>query len=164
MTVTFVECPREQEVIDALTTMQWPERCDTELQAHVAACEGCRDLVGTVAPLGDAWQDTRAEAHVPASGMVWWRAQLRARREATRAAARPITVVQAIAGLAGLVFIVGTLAWLSPWVAATFTGSFSMVSGALPEVRAAASSWAVTAAIAFLALTSLVVYLAVAED
>ncbi|MEO7270554.1 MAG: hypothetical protein ABIX28_14270 [Vicinamibacterales bacterium] len=162
--MTFVECPREAEVIDALTTMQWPERCGTELQAHVADCEGCRDLVATVAPLGDAWQENRAEAHVPASGMVWWRAQMRARREAARAAARPITVVQAIAGLAGLALIVGTLAWLSPWVAATFTSSFSRVSGTLPDVRAAASSWAVTAGIAFLAVTSIVVYLVVAED
>ena len=162
--MTFVECPREQEVIDAMTTMQWPERCAAELQAHVAACEGCRDLVATVAPLSEAWLENRADAHVPASGMVWWRAQMRARREAASTAARPITVVQAIAGLAGLVLLVGTLALLSPWVAATFTGSLSMVSVALPEVRAAAGSWAVTAGIAFLAVTSIVVYLVVAQD
>ena len=162
--MTFVECPREQELVDALTTMQWPERCDAELQAHVAACEGCRDLVVTLAPLGEVWQDSRAEAHVPASGMVWWRAQMRARREAASTAARPITVVQAIAGLAALVLLVGTLASLSPWVTATFSSSFSMVSISLPDVRSAAGSWAVTAAIAFLAVTSIAVYLAVAED
>ncbi len=39
-----------------------------------------------------------------------------------------------------------------------------MVSFRLPDVRAAAGSWAVTAAIAFLAVTSIAVYLAVAED
>jgi hypothetical protein len=162
--VTFVECPHEQEVIDALTTMQWPGRCAPELQAHVAACEGCRDLVATLVPLGDAWLDSRAEAHVPASGMVWWRAQMRARREAASTAARPITVVQAIAGLTALALIVATLASLSPWVAATFSSSFSRLTFGLPDVRAAASSWAVTAGIAFLAVTSIAVYLAVAED
>ena len=162
--MTFVECPREQEVVDVLTTRQWPERCGAELQAHVAACEGCRDLVTIIAPLGDAWLEHRAEAHVPASGMVWWRAQMRARREAARAAARPITVFQAIAGLAGLVLIVGTVAWLSPWLATAFTSSFATIPVTLPGVRAAASSWAVTAAITFLAVTSIVVYLVVAED
>ena len=58
--MTFAECPREAEVIDALTTMQWPERCAEELKAHVAACEGCRDVVATMATLSEAWDETRA--------------------------------------------------------------------------------------------------------
>jgi len=162
--VTFAECPREPDVIDALTTTQWPEQCGEELQAHVAACASCRDLVAAIAPLGEAWLDARADAHVPASGMVWWRAQMRARREAARAAARPITVVQAVAGLAGLVLLVSALALLSPWVAASFATSASLFSGTLPDVRSLTSTWAVVAAIAFLAMASLAVYLAVAED
>ena len=56
-TVTFVDCPREQDVIDALTTEQWPDRCDEDLRRHVAACEGCRDLIAVVAPLGDSWTE-----------------------------------------------------------------------------------------------------------
>jgi len=162
--VTFAECPREQEVIDALTSTQWPDQCGQELRAHVAVCEGCRDLVAIVAPVGEAWLEARADAHVPASGMVWWRAQMRARREAARTAARPITVVQAIAGVVALVLTVGTLALLSPWVAASFATSFSMFSLTLPDTRAIAWGWAVAGAIAFLAVTSLAVYFAVAED
>jgi hypothetical protein len=162
--VTFAECPREQEVIDALTTMQWPERCGDELRAHVAACQGCTDIVGTVSTLSDAWTDARADAHVPASGMVWWRAQMRARREAARAAARPITVVQGIAGLAGLVLLASALAFLSPWVAASFAAALSMFSISLPDLRTTAGGWAVAGAIAFLAVTSMAVYFAVAED
>ena len=99
--MTFADCSREQDLIDALTTEQWPNRCDEDLKSHVAGCQGCQDLIAVVAPLGDAWAASRADAHVPASGMVWWRAQMRARQEAARAAARPITVVQVIAMLAG---------------------------------------------------------------
>lgn len=162
--MTFVECSREPDVIDALTTTQWPEHCGEELQAHVAACASCRDLVAAVAPLGEAWLETRAGAHVPASGMVWWRAQMRARREAARAAARPITVVQAIAALAGLMLVAGTFALLAPWVAASFATSASMFTLTLPDVRGLGGSWVIAGAIAFLAVASLAVYLAVAED
>jgi hypothetical protein len=162
--VTFAECPHEADVIDALTTTQWPEQCSDELQTHVAACDNCRTLVAALTPLGEAWLDTRAAAHVPASGMVWWRAQMRARREAARAAARPMTIVQAIAALAGVALLVTTLALLSPWVIASFSGSASLLLGTLPDVGGLTSNWAVAAAIALLAMTSLAVYLVMAED
>ena len=162
--MTFAECPREQEVIDAITTLQWPERCGDELRVHVADCQSCADIVGTMSTLGDAWADARADAQVPASGMVWWRAQMRARREAARAAARPITVVQGIAGLVGLVLLAGAVAFLSPWVVASFATSFSMFAISLPDLRAIAGGWAIAGAIALLAVTSLAVYFAVAED
>lgn len=162
--MAFAECPHEADVIDALTTTQWPEQCSDELQSHVAACDCCRTLVAAITPLGEAWLDTRAAAQVPGSGMVWWRAQMRARREAARAAARPMTVVQAIAALAGLALLVATLAVLSPWVVASLSSAASLVFGALPDVGGVARNWAVAAAIALLAMTSLAVYLVMAED
>ena len=162
--MTFAECPHEPDVIDALTTTQWPEQCSDELQAHVAACDNCRTLVAALTPLGEAWLDTRAAAHIPASGMVWWRAQMRARREAARAAARPMTIVQAIAALAGLALLVTTLALLSPWVIASFSGSASLLLGTLPGCRWPDKQLGRRGAIALLAMTSLAVYLVMAED
>ena len=53
----------------------------------------------------------RREAAPPSSAIVWWRAQMRARQEAARAADRPITIVQglAIACGAGLALsLIGT--------------------------------------------------------
>lgn len=38
-----------------------------------------------------------AEAPIPSSAIVWWRAQMRARREAVEKAAEPISVAQGIA-------------------------------------------------------------------
>ena len=53
--------------------------------------------------------------------MVWWRAELRARREVAERAARPITYVQAVAGsvAACLLFTLGGLLW--PWFRASAT-------------------------------------------
>jgi hypothetical protein len=163
--VTFAECSREQDVIDALTTDQWPDRCDDDLTNHVAACEGCRDLVAVLAPLGEAWTSARADAHVPASGMVWWRAQMRARQEAARAAARPITVVQGIAGLAGAAIVLFCLVAFAPWFASSLASSRDFLTLAVPDIRTMQGGWLLAGGVgAVLAITSLAVYLVVLED
>ena len=78
---------------------QEPDPTDSEIEAIVAnaiAAEAAR---------------ARREATPPSSAIVWWRAQLRARQEAARAADRPITIVHtlAIACAAGLsLSLIGT--------------------------------------------------------
>ena len=61
-----------------------------------------------------------ARSSLPAVGPAWWRARVRAREEAARAAARPIRVVQgaAIAALAGLTAAIAgaTSAPVQRWV------------------------------------------------
>jgi hypothetical protein len=44
----------------------------------------------------------RREAAPPSSAIVWWRAQMRARQEATKAVERPLTIVHAVAIACGL--------------------------------------------------------------
>ncbi len=91
------ECPREQDVIDAIGAARWPGRCDDELRRHVAGCGICADLVAVLAPLSEERDDAWDEARVPPASLVWWRSRLRARDEALRAATRPLTVVYALA-------------------------------------------------------------------
>ena len=66
----------------------------------------------------------RGEAAPPSSAIVWWRSQMRARQEATRAADAPITVVHALAIACGIGLVLsligtaiagvrGSLEWLS---------------------------------------------------
>ena len=107
------ECVREVELLDALQTSSWPECCSSELRTHVEACSSCSTLAAIVLPLLDEHRTAVAEAHPPSSGMVWWRAQMRARREAARAANQPMFVVQgiAVAGLLGLVAGLMGMAW-----------------------------------------------------
>jgi hypothetical protein len=104
-----VECEFEAEVLAATLQSRWPDRVDADLRAHVAACTICSDVVAIAGAMDDAREEMRACATVPDSGGVWWQAQLRARREATEAAGRPITAVQVIAfacavGLLGACF------------------------------------------------------------
>src|SRR5688500_1045787 len=65
------------------------EPSDAEIEAIVA------EAIAAEASLA------RSEAAPPSSAIVWWRAQMRARQEAALAAARPITIVHALAIAAG---------------------------------------------------------------
>ena len=62
-----------------------PEPTDAEIEAIVA------EAIAAEAALA------RTEAAPPSSAIVWWRAQMRARQEAARAAERPITIVHGLA-------------------------------------------------------------------
>ena len=93
----MTDCGREADVFEALTSSRWPDACSPDLSAHVVACQGCADLVRVVLALGEDQAAAARTAPVPSAPIVWWRAQMRARREAAEAANRPITVVQGIA-------------------------------------------------------------------
>ena len=110
-----VECEWESEVLAAVLQNRWPERVDANLRTHVAACEICADVVAVAGAVDQAREPMRACAVLPDSGRVWWLAQVRARREAARAAGRPITAAQVLAlacamGLLGACFG-ATSAW-----------------------------------------------------
>ena len=107
-------CPREDDVLAAAldTSHAMPE----DLAAHLDECGGCHDLHTIASALHDDHAVALAEAHVPSAGQAWWRAELRARQEATALAGRPIAVATGIAAAAliGLLAsLTGVLAW---WV------------------------------------------------
>lgn len=121
------ECAREQDVLDALAARRWPARCDEDLIAHVARCSVCADMIAVVQPIGEAHEEVWPSIQVPSASTVWWRAQLRARQEATRRAARPITIVQIAAAIVTLV-ATASLAY----AAAPFLPAFSFSLPTLP--------------------------------
>jgi hypothetical protein len=121
-----IDCELESEVLAAVLQNRWPERVEASLRAHVAACAICADVVVVAGTLDDAREEMRARAVVPDSGRVWWLAQMRARREAARAAGRPITAAQVIAlacamGLLGACFG-ATSAWFQSGLRQTASG------------------------------------------
>jgi hypothetical protein len=77
-----------------------PELTDAEIEALVA------DAIAAEASAA------RREAQPASSAIVWWRAQMRARQEATKAIERPLTIVHglAIACLAGLLVSIAGIA------------------------------------------------------
>ena len=112
-----MNCLRESEILRAIESRHWPERCDDELRAHAASCADCADLVEVATALTDDRDDSVHAAHVPPSGAVWWRAQMRARQEAARTARRAISAMQAAAVLVALIalfVIVGPIHFAVP--------------------------------------------------
>ncbi len=170
--MTALECTREQDLLDALASGRWPARCEPELRAHVDGCALCRDTLAVALPLLIDGEAAYAAAQVPSSGVVWWRAQMRARREAERVASRPITIVQAIAFACGTALVVALLWLTSPalpnWLDWLRRFGDSVTSAATSLTEATAISpwrflpWVILGV--WLVLLPLVIYLAVADD
>lgn len=167
--MTNIDCPREQDLLDALASSRWPERADQDLRAHVAQCDVCRDTLVVALPLLTEGEVAYASARVPSSGAMWWRAQMRARKEAARTASRPITIVQAIAFTCGAVLVAAAAYWASPslqnwpdWFG-HLAGSFA--PGAVEWTSLSAASllpWMILAV--WLILVPVAIYFAVADE
>jgi hypothetical protein len=106
----MTECPRESEVFEAVAF----NRVD-DVRDHLAACAICAEIAKVAGALREDHAEACREAQLPAAGAVWWRATVRARAEAARTAAQPITILQGIAGACGVGFAaaLATLAWRS---------------------------------------------------
>ena len=126
-----VECEFESEALTAALQSRWPERVDAQLRAHIEACAICSDVILVASAIDEARQDLSARVVVPDSGRVWWLAQLRARREAAKAAGRPITVAQAIAFACATGLLGACFGAASTW----FQSALAWVASSLPEVN-----------------------------
>lgn len=104
-------CDREIEVLRAVQAGRWPEAVDPALRAHAARCPVCAEVVLVAcALLGDV--GTGAETHpLPSASLVWWKAQLRARREAVERASEPIVIFEQVAYALGCLSLLGVLLW-----------------------------------------------------
>ena len=117
-----VDCRREPEVLAAVMSRRWPDRCDDELRHHVAGCEMCRDVAAVAMAFSqeqDASDDTLRDAPGPPSAAhMWWRLQMRARQDAARAVRKPMVVAQGLvaAGIAGFAAAAVGMGWAaSAW-------------------------------------------------
>ena len=157
-------CEFESEVLAAVIEARWPERADAELRAHAEGCAICREVAAVGAALAADRETLLAEATVPDSGLVWWRAQLRARREAAKVAGRPITAAQVLtlasaAGLAGACF-----GATSSWFQAALGRLGAELSGLPVQQLLAQHVVAAIAGAAVLVLVPAAVVLAILRD
>ncbi|MBI1873775.1 MAG: hypothetical protein HYS05_07790 [Acidobacteria bacterium] len=164
-----IDCPREPEALEAACAGTWPDRCDEDLRAHVATCAICGEVVEVARALREDHDGSWRAASVPASGVVWWRAQMRARAEAARAAAKPITFVQGVAAacvVGGAIALAGAaFPWIRAWVA-SLPAVFPALDAAAADVPALVSlpRWLPLAAIVAVLLAPVAIYLAVTDD
>ncbi len=161
-------CPREPEVLRAALAGRWPDGAEEELRAHAASCDACASLGRVACALRADREGMRSRMRIPAAGTVFWRAELRARQEAARNAARPVplVVVVGLAASAGLAFaLVGSGgSWLRAWASWLLDLGPSVT---LPPPIASTLHAYVIAAIALAAgliLVPLAVFLAARDD
>jgi predicted anti-sigma-YlaC factor YlaD len=86
------DCGREFEVLECAAAGVLGD----DLRAHIAACECCRDLYDAAHVIVDDRAALMRHAHLPSAGLVFWRANMRAQREAARAAVRAGSAIQAV--------------------------------------------------------------------
>jgi hypothetical protein len=119
-------------------------------------CPQCGPLVALEQQIRHEFEHTMRQARVLTPEIVWWRAQMRARQEAARKAARPILLTQALAVAASIGLLVA-LAGRVTLPSVSFA-EMSPLSAGLPVL------YIVIAAAFCLLIAPLAVYVALARD
>jgi hypothetical protein len=140
------ECSREHEIVEAITSGRWLEACDPDLRSHAMTCAVCKDVVLVASALHEE-RDSALAAAVPSAGLVWWRAELRVRREAVRAAERPMKWVHSLAAASAAGVAVALVGGMLPFVRQLLTAVTS-----LPELGLLVGGFATLIVVAPIAL------------
>ena len=128
-----IDCVHEHDVLDAIGSNRWPDRCSAELRDHVRGCAMCADVAEIAGPLADERDRSWHEADVPQASLVWWRAQMRARAEAASLARRPIAMAQSVAVVCLGVAALFVIRPLLPWMAAAGASLRDIASWIVPR-------------------------------
>jgi hypothetical protein len=171
--VKVIECPREHDVVTAVTSGRWLDASSSELREHATGCATCREVAEVAAAFTADRAAAFESAPVPSAAHVWWRAQMRARQEAARTVSAPLNVVQAFAAAAAIGLVAAIL--MAAWPATAWTPSSvedlvsGWASGAVGAVRAIAfasprSTVVFATIVACLVLMPIGVYFALSEN
>ena len=76
------------------------------------------DVVRVALALTQDRSEAFSRARVPSAGLVWWRAEMRARRDAVNKATRPMQIVECVAALCVIVAAAALFRWFGPAVLA----------------------------------------------
>jgi len=162
-------CDRETAVLEALQAGRWSDAWDEELRAHVAQCANCAEVVLVAQLLRREDAAALARVRLPAPGLVWWKAQIRARRAAAERAAEPIAIAERLAWACGVLSLLGVAIW-QWWRVQSWWNWFRVLAfkGSLWPADAA-SLWTPNLALVLsmflcLALVSFVLYLVLAKE
>ena len=112
--MSAVECTREIDVVEAITNGRWPAGATEELQQHAARCPVCTDVVRVALALTQDRSAALEKVQLPSAGLVWWRSEMRARRDAVNKATRPLRIVECVAAVCVIVAAAALLRWFGP--------------------------------------------------
>lgn len=113
-------CQKEHEVLEAAQSGRLESESGEPLRAHLSQCSSCADLVLVARFLQEESEPPLTDIKVPSAALVWWKAQLRARREATQQALKPVSIAENVALACALLVALASLVWFTDM--AGFTG------------------------------------------
>jgi hypothetical protein len=96
-------CEQEGAVVRAVRTGLWPGA----LREHAAVCEACAEAMAIAAFL-----QAPAAPAAPEPGLMWWKLELRARREKALRAMRPLALAEHSAACLLGGALLGGIVWL----------------------------------------------------
>jgi hypothetical protein len=102
-----LHCQEELRVIKSARTGFW----DLDLEQHVADCPVCSEVAFTARLLNQMRATDEVESRIPDSGLMWWKAQLLAKREAGEKATQPINLIERFACAWAAVCVIGVCVW-----------------------------------------------------
>lgn len=129
--MTLPICPREGEILAVV----WSD----DLRAHALACPLCAETALVAGFLREA---AATPVTVPEAGLVWWKAQLRRRREAAERALRPIAIAERVCVAAAAATVVWSVIWVSGFSPQLAAG---MVAGVVVLLASAGSAYFLSA-------------------
>lgn len=136
------QCDREQEVVDALRSGRWMSAWGDELRQHAENCEVCAEVAFAAQEIQREAELARTEfqqpgTRLPSAGLVWWKAQLAARRAAEQRAAAPMLWVERAAYVLGALAVMGLGIWkwsiVAGWLSRFGVSESAARSAATPE-------------------------------
>jgi hypothetical protein len=156
--MTPVTCHLEETVLAAVASGEPRDQWTKELRAHTDTCAECAALASVALLLRTERDRAVTEAdHLPSSGQVWWRTQVRRRAEARQAAERPMLIVQAVSAAC----LLGALAALLTWFWPSIRSAGGSVIGASPATFGVLAWLAIGATVV---VAPVLLYLAVARE
>jgi hypothetical protein len=166
LTHGYDACPHEQAIADLAIAGRWLGESDAALRAHAVECRACAETLELARLLQDDQKALCAAAPVPSAGAVWWRATIRARAEAARAAGQPITLLQGIAAAAAVGLFVALVGawWRSVAPGGNWIERFDELVSRSASVPAALALSLLLVLAACLIVAPIAVYLATADE
>lgn len=135
----MMQCDRERAVVDAVVSGRWESAWGEEIRRHAAGCAICSEVVLLAQALQREDEAAQAEVRLPSAGLVWWKAQLAARRAAEARAVQPIALMERAAQALGGLAAFGLAVWQWPRIA-DWLGLAKGLSH-MPASSAIASEW-----------------------
>jgi hypothetical protein len=111
--MNFLRCLRRDEITAATMRGQWPDGCPEELRAHVKRCRRCAEVVLITQTLRSARGISVKGARLEPAGLIWWRAQIRKRRDVMERLNGPMWQVQTIAVGSSVCVAMAFVVWMA---------------------------------------------------